>query len=493
MFTSFNKLLANKLFKVIILIGIFIFTFILRAHNYDKEPSIGQLEEMLYGWSGIHLLAEGTPISWSTLDYPESAKIFEGEISLNGSNPKHFVDLYKPWLDEPPVYSLISGGSAYLFGASRWDILPSAYIRFPQIFISFFISIFIFLIARKVTGFWTGALAVLFYGTIPLFVFSSRLAVPENLISLIYLILIYSVLKLREKSSLLLIISVPLLIGIGGLSKPTGFLIAPLFIYELFLKKYYKSIGYTIVIIAISICAFIGYGLYYDSAIFWNIVQIQSTRPTGFGTLGYTLMSPSYDIFLFYDSFYIFCIVAFIYYVFSSFNKKEEEKAGENFLIFAGVYWLIIVAMSGGERDLLSWYRFGLFPLLPIFGVWLLKLSIKNFSFIKTFFLVSFFLGNRYLLINPFRSGISPTTFRIILSILILPSLAYEAFRKNYLKKIGQSIIVGTLIVGTYWNIVYIYNSQEIKCQSVDCPLGPSTFLSRLHYPFFWRFFILSP
>lgn len=485
------KFFEKNQVKVIALLAVLAFTFILRAHNYDKEPELGQLEEMLYGWAGINLATEKVPMSWSTLDYPESAKVFEGEIGLNGSNPKHFVTLYKPWLDEPPVYSLISGGSAYLFGANRWSILPSAYLRLPQIFLSFLISVLVFLIAKKLSGFWIGLLALFIYGTVPIFVFASRLAVPENLIALIYLLLIYSVLQLREKSSIILLILVPILIGLGGLAKPTGFLIAPLFIYELFLKKYYKSIGYTIIVLGIFVTAFIGYGMYYNSDIFFWISQLQSTRPIGFGTLGYTLTSPSYDIFPFYDTFYIFCIISFIYYVFVQ-GKKDEDRDNKNFLVFAGVYWLIIVIMSGGERDLLSWYRFGLFPLLPIFGAWLIKESIQNFSFIKSVFLISLFLGNRYLLINPFRSGIHPIYFRIIFSALVLPSLGYEAFKKKYLKILGQSIIIGAFVVGSYMNVVYIYNSHELKCERKECPIGPSTIVSRMHFPFFWRFFTLG-
>lgn len=486
---TFNK----TWFKTLTLIAVLIFTFILRAHNYDREPDIGQLEEMLYGWAGINLIAEGVPISWSTLDYPKSAEVFRGEITLDGSDPKAHVTLFKPWLDEPPVYSLISGGSAYLFGANRWNILPSSYVRLPQIFISFLVSIMIFLIAKKVSGFWMGFTSVLIYGTVPIFVISSRLAVPENLIGLIFLIMIFAILKLREKFSLAWIIVIPILIGIGGLSKPTGFLIAPLFIYELFLKKYYKSIGYTFLVVIISILAFLGYGIYYNQEIFWYITQIQSTRPIGFASLSYLFTSPAFDINLFYDSFYIFCLLSFFYYVFSPAIRKETDHPGKNFLVFAAVYWLIIIIMSGGERDLLPWYRYGMFPLLAIFGAWLLKEAIMNFSFVKSIFLICLFLGNRFLLINPFRPGIDPMPFRIIFSLLILPSLGYEVFKIKSLKLLGQSIIIGAFIVGVYFNSVYIYNAHELECERRECPIGPSTPVSRLHFPVLWRFFVLPP
>src|SRR3989338_5461392 len=296
----------SKLFKAFILALVLIFTFILRAHNYDRVPPIGQLEELAFGWAGIYLIETGSPVSWSTLEYPESALIFKGEKNLGGNDPKVFVNLYDPWLDQPPLFSLLSGGAAHLFGADRNSVLPTSYLRLPSILIAFFTSVFLFLIARKVSGFWVGTLAVLIYVTTPILVFASRLAVPENLIALFYLIIIYLLLKFKEKPAFLYLLSIPFLIGLSGLSKATGFLIAPLVLYEVFLKKYYKSLAYILFVALIFIGLFIAYGIYFDSDIFWRLMQIQSTRPVGFSSLGFMLVTPSFDINVVYDNFYIF-------------------------------------------------------------------------------------------------------------------------------------------------------------------------------------------
>lgn len=487
-----KKLFQNQVFKAAALTAILAFTFILRAHNYDREPVIGQLEEHLYAWAGINLLYDKVPMSWSTLDYPESAVVYKGEVNLDGNQPKPHVTLVSPWLDEPPIYSYISGGSAYLFGDVRWDVLPSSHIRLPQIFISFFISIMVFLIARAVSGFWTGFIAALIYGTSPLFVIASRLAVPENLITLIFMIIIYLILKERVRRSLSAIILIPILIGIAGLSKPTGFFLAPLVAYELFKLKRYKGIAYLIFVVGLSVGLFFLYGFYYSPEIFMRILEIQSGRPVGFGGLGYMLSTPAYDIFLLFDTMYIFCFLSLIYYAFS-YRVEDEKASARNFLVFCAVYWIIVVLISGGEYDLLPWYRFGFFPLLAIFGAWGLKEAVVNFSFVKSFLAVTLFLGNRILLVNPFRPNLEPGLFRIVFSTILAPALGYEVFRKNYFKVAGQAVIIGAFIIGTYMNIVYIYNAQEIKCESIECPIGPSTIISRLHFPFIWRFFVLPP
>jgi len=81
-----------------------LFIFILRAHNYERFPSPNHLDEQLYALSGIYLVETGVPVSWSTLDYPKSAEVYKGTISYQGGEPSASVTLYKPWLDEPPLF-----------------------------------------------------------------------------------------------------------------------------------------------------------------------------------------------------------------------------------------------------------------------------------------------------------------------------------------------------------------------------------------------------
>lgn len=488
------KTANSNFFRIFVLAVVFSFTFILRAHNYDRAPGLGQLEELAFGWAGIHLIETGSPVSWSTLEYPDSSLVYSGEVNLDGSEPRVFVDLYQPWLDQPPLYSLISGGSAHLFGANRNFVLPTSYLRLPGIFIAFLTSILLFLIARKVSGFWTGVLTVLIYGATPIFVLSSRMAVPENLIGCIYLLIVYLLLKFREKPRFLYLAVIPFVIGLAGLSKATGFLMAPLVLYEMIVKKYYKSSVYLVLIVAAFVGLFIYYGVYFNEGIFWRLMEIQSTRPVGFGSLGFILTTPSFDINIFQDNFYVFCMLSAVFFIFG--NKPSESlkmDQGRKFVIFSLIYGIIIVAFSGGEKDLLSWYRFIFMPIFAITGAWGIIYVIKNISFATTVTAVFLFLGNRHLLVNPFRSQLSPIAFRTIFSGLVLPSLVFEWLGKKNIEAICRILLIGTLIAGIYMNVVYIYNVHEISCESLSCPIGPSTVISRMHFPFFWRFFVLKP
>ena len=482
--------------KILIFFLIFAFTFILRAHSYERVPTPNHLDEQLYALSGINLIETGVPISWSTLDYPKSAEVFKGVISYLGGEPSASVTLYKPWLDEPPLFSLLVGKAASLFHADRNGFIPSSYIRFPIVLISALTSILVFLIAKKVSGFWIGSLAMLIYGTEPIMVMASRSAMPETLIAFFFCLAVYLLLKFQKSANFLYIAPIPVLAGLAGLSKPTGYFILPLSLYLVFAELYkvkpikWKSIvkylSYLILATLPFLAVYIWYGNYFSPEIFKKIISIQGFRPAGFNSLTWFFITPGYDISIFRSSWYVFSLVSAVFFIF-----QPKEKA-QRIISLSFVYWIIIVMMSSGEYDLLSWYRFPALPFMAIMGAWGIQYIFKRADFFASFIGVSFLLGSRSLLVNAFRPSVAPNIYRLIFSTLMAPSLFNTIFNKNWIKKISQVVIVGVVIAGMWWNIKYVYNAYELNCESKTCPMVPTTTLSNLYYPVIWRFFVLG-
>lgn len=491
-----KKILKSKIFKIFIFLLVFAFTFILRAHSYERTPSPNHLDEQLYALSGINLIEAGVPISWSTLDYPEEAIVYEGVISYQGGEPSASVKLYKPWLDEPPLFSLLVGGIAHLFNADRNGFIPASFIRFPMIFVSAATSIFIFLIARLVSGCWTGILAMLIYGTEPIMVFASRTALPENLIALLFVIAIFLLLKFQKSPRFVYIFPIPLLAGIAGLSKPTGYFILGISIYLVAAKlieekslnwtKIIKYILYLILATVPFLIFYIWYGNYFSPEIFKRIISIQGFRPVGFGNLAWFFTTPSFSTSIFKSSWYVFYLLSAAFFIFQPKDKLQK------LISLSFVYWLAIVMLSSGETDLLAWYRFPALPFLAIMGAWGIQYLVIKPNFFTSFLAVGFFLGSRTLLTNAFRQNISPETLRLTITSALAPSLIYSVFPKKWLMKLSKIVIIGVMVVGMWWNIRYIYNAYEIECQSKTCPMVPSTFLSEIHYPIIWRFLVLG-
>ncbi len=487
-------MIKSKKFKALVFLIVVVFTFVLRAHNYEKTPSSNHLDEMLYAWSGLYLIETGVPVSWSTLDYPKRAEVFKGVRDYKGGRPQSSVTLYKPWLDEPPLFALLVGYFAHQFGANREEFIPSTYIRIPMIFLGLFTSILVFLITRKLSGFWMGVLSMLVFGTVPIFVFASRTALPENLIGFLFVGIIYLLLRFKEQLKLRYILFIPLLIGIAGLSKPTGFLLAPFAMYFIFLifkdkNKVKEGVNFAFYILLTTLFfvgLFISYGLYYDPEIFRIITSIQSFRPVGFGGLAWFLTSPSYGTEYLKDSWYVFCLIASFFFLLKPLDNDKR-------IISLGfVYWLAVLLFTGGENDLLAWYRFPAFPLMAIMGAWGLQYMVKNANIFTSFLAVGLLLGNRYLLVNPFRPNVTPGQFRAVFTTLMLPSILFSIFNMALIERLSRVVIIFTIAVGIYINSIYIYNAYEIKCENVDCPIVPTTSLSTIHFPLLWRLFVLK-
>ncbi len=499
---NLKKILKNKYFKILIFLLTLYSTFVLRAHGYERVPTANHLDEMLYAWSGLYLIETGTPVSWSTLDYPLRAEVFKGRMSYKGGLPQASVTLYKPWLDEPPLFSLIVGYFAHINHALRTDFVPSSYIRIPTVIFAALTSIMIFLIARLVSGYWTGILSMIVYGTVPLFVFASRSAMPENLIALIFVSIFYLMLKFLEKDRSWLIYPIPILIGIAGLSKPTGYLLLPFALFIVFTfytqQKKIKSAIYASLYLILAtlpfLIAFFAYGYLMDAEIFKRILAIQSNRPVGFGSLAWYFITPSFSTSILKDSWFVFCMLSSAYFIFATkfFKNLKDLLDKKSLVIFAFVYAVIMVMISGGENDLLAWYRFFSYPFLAIIGAWGLQFLVKKADFFATFIVAGMLLGNRMLLANAFRDNVHPSDYRNILSLLFVPSIIKTFFENKIIDKICKTFIIGIIIVGIYFNVIYIYNAFEIECESISCPIVPSTKLSTLHFPFFWRFMVLG-
>lgn len=481
-----NKIFQTKWFKILLFIAAFLFTFILRAHDYERTPTSNHMDEQLYAWSGINMIEVGVPISWSTLDYPKSAIVFLGRMAYKGGLPDAYVTLYKPWLDEPPLFSYIVGFFAHINGVDRNGFIPSSYIRIPMVIFASVVSIFVFLIATDLGGFYTGILAMFIYGVTPIFVFGSRTAMPENLIALCFVVIYWLLIKYRDKLKFSYLVPIPLLVGIAGLSKPTGYfliLFAVLATVWLSLKKVpTKKIVKRTLFLILGITPFIAWYFWYSynlsPEIFKIIFSIQSGRPVGFLSFAWFLISPAFDTVVFKDGWYLFSLVAAIYLLF-----KKDKDIKLNLLSIAFIFWILVVMFTGGEADLLPWYRFPVFPILAVISAWGIKEFLKINNIFTTFIFFGLLLTGRYLSSTPFNPNVKPMVYRILMAASITPGILDFIFKKELFSKINKIIMVLIVIAGIAWNSNLIYRYFSLVCEAIVCPMVPSTILSSFGLP----------
>jgi len=456
--------------KKILTLLVFLLGVGLRLWKYPFYPFAGHAEEYLFVWSGLSLIEQGVPISWNDLPVYEEKHIFWTGVAPNPTGGGLGVRVLKPWLDEPPLFSLIVGGMAKLYGLPNLTIISPYVIRIPSLIFSAVSLVFVFLLAKKFFGYWTGLLSFLIYSIIPTVVFGSRLAVPENLITTLmlvslWLIILYLETERKWQRNLAIFLA-----GIAGLAKPTGYLLVPFVSFFLFQKKKWKE-G-VIALVAgslISWLPFLAYGYYFDWKLFWKVLTYQSSRPAGWSSLAYIFTNPGFSVEIFLDGFVILGFLSVIYLIF-----KTERTKQENILLFSFVYSILVTAISGGKHDQLTWYRYPIYPFMSISLSLMIREIFTNPSFFSLSLFIPLVLGNVDLLENPFwklNSLIQPKPYRIFFFFLLLPSILNLVIKNKKLIPLQKVIFGFCLAVGIFINIWVIKSRFNILCDHQHCPL----------------------
>ena len=457
---------------------------VLKLHGYDRYPTPSHGEELLYGWSGIHLVETGVPVSWSTLEYPKKNKFAEGIFGeKDGLNMG--ATLWKPWLDEPPVYSWMVGQVAHSYGDDRMKVIPPSHSRIPSVFASLAVTALVFAVGYSFFGYGIGLLSMTFYGLSPILVFGSRLSVPENMIALGVVLMLW-LSKYYEKSpKIWYAILGGVMSAVLGLMKPTGYFLAPLLMFVAIKKRRWLDSGIILALTLIGVGLFVMYGNSLDPVLFRKIVEIQGGRYAGWTGLGYVLVSPAIDIFNTFDGWYIFGLLFALFFSMRKVTTKEMS-----LLVLFFFYWLIIATISGTEQDLLPWYRYPLFPMIAIFGALGIAYTFKRPSFALVTLFVGLMLSGRYMVANEFRPTTPPNVYRVLYFLFLLPSLIEMAWGVKWMKYITRMVLAVVLILGIYYNARYVYSVFEFRCESKICAFGPSTKYSEMKLPLLWRFLI---
>lgn len=479
-----KKLNSGQIFHLGVFLALFYFLTVIKLHGYDRYPAPAHGEELLYSWSGIYLIETGVPVSWSTLDYPKEYKVFDGIV---GDKHNLFMPatLWKPWLDEPPLYSLLSGGMGHLYGDDRTKVIPPSHSRIPSVLASLVTTGLVFLVGRQFFGYWIGLLSMTFYGLSPILVLGSRLSVPENMIALGVMVSLFLAKKYLDKPSLIFPIATGLIAAVLGLMKPTGFFLAPLTMFLVFGKKKWGHAGLILALTMIGVGLYFAYGYHYNWDLFLRIVSVQGRRFAGWTGLAHIFNSPAYDIDQLFDGWYIFGFISAIFFSLQE-NKSKEMKL----LLLFFFYWLMVAVLSGTEQDLLPWYRYPLFPMIGVFGALGLSWLHKRADFFALVLGIGLLMTSRYYLMNAFRPTTPTVVFRFLYFIALIPSLIDYAWKVPAMKKISQFVLVCFIGMGLFFNAKYLYTIFETRCESVSCPFGPSTKLSETKLPFLWRLFV---
>ena len=334
---------------------VFVFGFVLRFAYYPSFPSVSETaDERAWTWLGASLIKEKQPTAWSLFDvYPKNQAIYK--------KLKNHAPLVRPFLDHPPLFAFIPG-SMHLVQAENWEDFPSQKaIRLPMIFIGAFN---ILLLGWLLKLYFPNKkdepinlLTTLAFASLPLIVFSSRMALADNLLATFSLLVLIFVRK-RWFFLLWLVVFLAVLTKMQGVFTGGG-----LALYFWLIKEK-KLVGLSFLSTLSGLLVFFLYGTYFNQKLFLSIFFNQSSRSVGFTTLLHrfifhpTLVSHLWPTFIKVGLF-----LAGVLTVFKARLKKKDAylPAASLFLSFLAVTFLFV-----DEININGWYEYAVFPLLFI-------------------------------------------------------------------------------------------------------------------------------
>jgi 4-amino-4-deoxy-L-arabinose transferase-like glycosyltransferase len=453
--------------KISLLAVIFLLSFGLRLWKYPFYPLTANAEEYIFVWHGLSLIEKGVPITWSDLPVYTKENVFWEGIARNPTQKGELgVRLISPWLDQPPLFSLLVGSFYQLYRPENFTIISTYITRAPMLAISFFSLLFVYLLAKKLFGYWLGILSLLVYGTVPTIVFGSRLVVPENLIALCYLVVLFLLLNYFETQKGWQRNLAIFLAGITGLFKPTGFLLVPFLAFLLWKKNGWRegvlagAIGAILFFVP-----YFWYGFYFGKELFLRVLEYQSFRPAGWSSLNYFITNPGYSVEVFLDAFLVIGFFSLVYLIF----KKRDE--GEELVLFSFVFTILTVIISGGRHDQLTWYRYPVYPFMAIATALLVKTLINNPGFLSNAIFIPLFLANADLLENPFwrvNFFINVKFYRLAFFVLLLPSILALLYKKKIFVNFSRWAIIIAFAFGIFFNTWVIKGRFNLLCDHTD-------------------------
>ncbi|HEX9101185.1 MAG TPA: hypothetical protein VF997_03220, partial [Polyangia bacterium] len=157
-----------------LLLAIFLVGLGLRVHRLGKFPEPNKTaDEYAWTWSGMTLLAEGTPRAWSWMPgYPD--------VPLSHWRGDDYR-IVRPWLDHPPLFAAYVGAFTLATGTRDIFAVDLAVTRLAVLPL-FAAAFFLFwAIARRYGGDAHALVALAFFAAAPTAVWNGRLVMAEQL------------------------------------------------------------------------------------------------------------------------------------------------------------------------------------------------------------------------------------------------------------------------------------------------------------------------
>lgn len=443
-----------KRWQVVIFFLILVLAFLLRFNRYAEFPIVGETaDEFAWTLLGASLIQTGTPTSWSLFDVYEDYWITEEESFDIGTGQQY--PLVSPVFDHPPLFALLPGLAQTVRGQNWIEPASAKVMRLPLLFLGTLnVALLYFVAQRLFQDKRIVYFSVLIYTTAPLFVFSSRLVLAENLLTTLILMTLWVMLAVPSSRKLMIIIG--MLSAVAVLTKLAGIVIpATIVLYGITQKNPVWKAGLVGAIVGGIL--FAAYGAFYDWQLFVEVFSTQANRGFGFLTLHNRLfVHPAVVTKLFVDGWLITGVLALFLMLYD---------APKKFLLTSlfCISNLLFILFFVDEQTHYSWYDFPIYPLLALaMGYVILKILTEKryllFSVIWLLLLPIFRYG--FILTNIYYQALEISSWigRSFVTLGLLPWTLYQFWPKKAWSEKTVLLLLSSIII---INIVTVFAFKQ--------------------------------
>jgi hypothetical protein len=341
--------------------AIFCAGFLLRLYHYDTVPQYcATRDEFAWTWSGISLLHEGLPRAWSLLPSYGPTKY----VDVHGQG----FALVQPFLDHPPLFSVVMGLWMWLGGVKQMFDAELHYMRISSLL--FFVGNF-WMVWRLLPRFFertTVLVALVYFAVSPLAVVQQRLVISENCILFTYLVTHYCLIRFDETRRRRYLAGV----AAGAVALPLIKVAAVCYsVYFTVVSRLRRNWTLTLTVAAgtlVGLAAWVVYGTRIDAHLFFSLMGDQRARWNGFWGFYQLLFNPKIVESAFpYTPFILASLL-----IFQQLGNPRTREFYLQYPIFIALMTLMV-----DQHNVYGWY---LMPMYPVLSAAVAQFLVRLFS-----------------------------------------------------------------------------------------------------------------
>ena len=251
---------------------------VLRLNDYVLAPlPSDNRDELDWTWAGLGIITRGVPYGWSNLH------AYAHRVSVVADGTTFAVA--HPFLDHPPLFSLLVGSVAWLQGARELADVTVLMVRPVPIVLGMVALFLVYVLGRRVVGEPAAMVATVLLATAPAAVLVQRQVEAESLLAPLLLLALVALqrrlagdLRTRWVATLLACCALAPLAKISGVAVAGG--AAAILLSGRHWRMALAMVGAGLV----GLAAFFAYGIAYDADLFFRVIRESESHR--FGVMG---------------------------------------------------------------------------------------------------------------------------------------------------------------------------------------------------------------